>query len=140
VRELTHAIGQWSELKNTQFLDGGQVFNIQSTRFLQPLHIFLTTFMVVISYTIIPTYKYSFIFPCFLTPYHFLSLYFSSFFFSFNSLLGAKVIRLLRGKIVSSRLGEVINPWDKIKFTSFYPKNFLPGVKRIFLGYKKNQI
>jgi len=42
---------------------------------------------------------------------------------------------------VASRLGKkVINPWDKIKFSSFYPKNFLPWVKRIFLGYKKNQI
>jgi len=39
---------------------------------------------------------------------------------------------------VTSRLGEKeINLWDKIKFDSFYPKNFLPWVKRIFLGYKK---
>jgi len=99
--------------------------------FLQHLHVFLTTFMVVITYTTILTYKHPSILPHFLTPNHFLSLltlslYFSSFFFSFNSLLGAKVIRLLRDKIVSSRLGVVINPCDKIKFASFYPKNFLP--------------
>jgi len=62
-----------------------------------------------------------------------------SLFFSFNSLLGAKVIRLLRGKIVSSRLGVVINPCDKIKLASFYPKNFLPWVKRIFLGIKRTR-
>jgi hypothetical protein len=50
------------------------------------------------------------------------------------------MIRLLQGKIVSSRLEGVINHWDKIKFASFYPRNFLPWVKRIFLWYKKNQI
>ena len=31
----------------------------------------------------------------------------------------------------------MINPWDKIKFASFYSKSFLPWVKRIFLGYNK---
>jgi len=36
---------------------------------------------------------------------------------------------------VSSRPGEVINPWDKIKFVSFYLKNYLPWVKGIFLSY-----
>jgi len=42
---------------------------------------------------------------------------------------------------MASRLWEnEINPWDKIKFFSFYPKNFLSWVKRIFLGYKKNKI
>jgi len=78
--------------------------------------------MFVITYTTIPTYKYPSMLPYFLTP----SLYFSSFFFSFNSLLGAKVTRLLRGKIMSSQLGKVINPWGNFKFASFYPKNFLP--------------
>jgi len=52
--------------------------------------------------------------------------------------LGAKVIKLLRGKIVSSRLGEVIDLWDKFKSAFFNPRNFLPWVKRIF-GVKKKK-
>jgi len=47
------------------------------------------------------------------------------------------VIKLLQGKIVSSRLGEVIDPWDKFKSAFFNPKNFLPWVKRISWGKKK---
>jgi len=27
-----------------------------------------------------------------------------------------------------------VNSWGKSKFASFYPKNFLPWVKRLFLG------
>jgi len=27
-----------------------------------------------------------------------------------------------------------VNPWGKSKFASFYPKNILPWVKRLFLG------
>ena len=34
-----------------------------------------------------------------------------------------------------------VNPWGKSKYASFYPKNFLPWVKKYsFLGYKKNHI
>jgi len=47
------------------------------------------------------------------------------------------VTKLLRGKIVSSRLGEVIDPWDKFKSAFFNPRNFLPCVKRISWGKKK---
>ena len=111
------------------------------------IHIFLTTLMVFITYTTILTYKYPSILPYFLTPYHFLplltlSLYFSSFSFFFNSLfslfsLGAKVIKLLRGKIMSSQLGEVINPWDMFKSAFFYPKNFFTVGKKILLGVYK---
>jgi len=49
------------------------------------------------------------------------------------------MVKLLRGKIVISRLGEVINPWDKFKSAFFYPINFLLWVKRFFLGYKKTR-
>jgi len=49
------------------------------------------------------------------------------------------VIKLLRGKIVSSRLGKVINPWGNFKFASFYPKNFLPWVKKTFWGIKRTR-
>jgi len=74
MRELSHAplvyarvnsrkVICWSELKNTCFLDFGQLFNIQYTRFLHYLHVSLTTFMVVITYITIPTYKYPSKFP-----------------------------------------------------------------------------
>jgi len=39
--------------------------------------------------------------------------------------------------MVSSRLGEVIDPWDKFKSAFFNPRNFLPWIKRISWGKKK---
>ena len=49
------------------------------------------------------------------------------------------MIKLFRGKIVSNRLGKVINPCDRFKSAFFYPRNFLLWVKRFFLGYKKTR-
>ena len=76
----------WSELKNTRFLDFSQLFHLQSTRF-------FTTFMVVITYVTIPTYKYPSKLPHFLTTSHILTLlltispYESLSFLSFFSLI-----------------------------------------------------
>nr|ABN07949.1 hypothetical protein MtrDRAFT_AC152185g1v2 [Medicago truncatula] len=49
------------------------------------------------------------------------------------------MFNLRQGKIMSSRHGEVIDPWDKFKFVISYSINFLPWVKRFFLGYKKTR-
>jgi len=40
---------------------------------------------------------------------------------------------------VSSRLGEVIDSWDKFKSAFFNPRNFLLWVKRISWGKKKTR-
>jgi len=48
------------------------------------------------------------------------------------------MIKLLRGKIVSTQLGEVIDPWDKFKSAFFNSRNFLLWVRRISWGKKKN--
>jgi len=48
------------------------------------------------------------------------------------------VIKFLWGKIVSSRLGKVIDPWDKFKFTFLTPETFYRGLKE-FLGVKNTR-
>ena len=72
------------------FVDGCQFSTFNLHIFLHPIHVFLITFMVVITYTTIPTYKYPSILLYFLTPYLFLSLVtlspYKSSFFSFRFL------------------------------------------------------
>ena len=74
-RVNSRRLAGWSELKNTCFLNFGQLFNFQSTHFFFTAFIcFLTTIMVVITYVTTPTYKYSSKLPHFLTSSHILTL------------------------------------------------------------------
>jgi len=114
-RDLTHAPYKFCVTQEHTFLWTLVTFSTFNLHvFLQLLHVFfLTTFMIVITYTIIPTYKYPSILSYFLTPYHFLSLYFSFFFLFFNSLWSLAVNGgQCWGKWWVANLGEVINPWD----------------------------
>jgi len=140
VQVNSHTLAGWSELKNTHFLYFGQVFNLQSTRFLQSLQVFLITFIAVITYVNISTYKYPSKIPHFLTPSHILSSSFSPpiFFLVFIFLhFGVKRSRSWGSKRPIDYGHNVVNPFGLLESQgwslcpSIVPSLFLPllGIK-----------
>ena len=132
--------GRRSKLKNTFFWLWSVVqlwFYWFFTRFFF-FYSFLIVFSAYKTYATISPSKYL-IKP---SPFpHILSFFFSlfhlySFFFLafLEANLGVKKGQG-RGENTPTDLGhKEVNPWGKSKFASFYPKNFLPWVKRLFLG------